>query len=82
MTQPCIWPVSPTASISVPAEPLAAMARGDGLAGGAPPVFGVLLGPADVFGVDGCVFAGEGGDDPAGAVDQQRAGSAGSNIDS
>ncbi len=30
---------------------------GDGLAGGAPPVVGVLLGPADVFGVDAGVFA-------------------------
>ncbi len=55
---------------------------GDGLAGGAPPVFGVLLGPADVGGVDGGVVGGGGGDDAAGAVDEHGAGAAGADIDS
>ena len=43
---------------------------GYGLAGGSPPVFGVLLGPADVSGVDGGVVDGVRGYGLAVAVDQ------------
>src|SRR6185437_902445 len=55
---------------------------GDGLAGSAPPVVWVLLGPADVLGVDGCVFAAGGGDDFAAAIDQDCPGAACSDVDS
>jgi len=43
---------------------------GDGFTSGAPPVVGVLLGPADVGGVDGGVIAGGGGEDTAFPVDE------------
>ena len=53
----------------------------DGLLRGAPPVFGILLGPADVFGVDGRVVGGVGGEDVACAVDEDGAGAAGADVD-
>ncbi len=54
----------------------------DGDLGGAPPVFGVLLGPADVLGVDGGVVGGVRGEDASRAVDEEGAGSAGADVDS
>ncbi len=48
--------------------------------GGAPPVFGVLLGPADVGGGDGGVLGGVRGEDFAGAVDENGAGAAGAYV--
>jgi hypothetical protein len=54
---------------------------GDGLASGAPPVVGVLLGPADVGGVDGGVVAGYGGDDAPFVVDENCPGTACAYVD-
>ncbi len=53
----------------------------DGFLRGAPPVFGVLLGPADVRGGDGGVVGGVGGEDLACAVDEDGAGAAGADVD-
>jgi hypothetical protein len=56
----------------------------DGLAnrdaGGTPPIFGVLLGPADLRRSEGLVFFGGGGDDSAVAVDDDGARSSGTNV--
>jgi len=56
----------------------------DGLAnrnaGGPPPVFGVLLGPADLRRSEGLVFFSGGGDDAAVAVDDDGARSSGTNV--
>jgi hypothetical protein len=49
-------------------------------AGGTPPVFGVLLGPADLRRSEGLVFFGGGRDDAAVAVDDDGARSSGTNV--
>ena len=53
----------------------------DGELGGAPPVVGILLGPADVLGANGLVLAGHGRDDAAVMVDQDCSCSTGADID-
>jgi hypothetical protein len=53
----------------------------DGLPCGAPPVVGILLGPANIFGGDGGVVARFGGQDTTAAVYQNGPGSSGSDID-
>jgi hypothetical protein len=56
----------------------------DGLAnrdaGGTPPIFGVLLGPADLRRSEGLVFFGGRGDDAALAIDDDGARSSGTNV--
>lgn len=58
----------------------------DGLAnrdaGGAPPVLRLLLGPSDLRGSEGLMFFRGGGNDAALAVDDERASSSGTNVDS
>ena len=58
MTQPCICPVSPIASISAAATPRRRHSPGDCLACRAPPVLGLLLRPADLLRPDRRVFTG------------------------
>jgi len=55
---------------------------GDGLLGGAPPVFGVLLGPAGFGRAEGRVLARCRGEDFAGLIHNDGAGSAGAYVDS
>ena len=57
MTAPCIWPVRPTASIGSRRFAAPDSAR-NGLLRGAPPVFGILLGPAGVRAAERRVFGG------------------------
>jgi hypothetical protein len=56
----------------------------DGLAnrdgGGTPPIFGVLLGPANLRRSEGLVFFGGRGDDAAVAIDDDGARSSGTNV--
>src|SRR5260370_42257853 len=49
-------------------------------AGGAPPVFGILLGPADLRRSKGLELFPGGGDDPAGVIDDDAARSPGANV--
>jgi hypothetical protein len=49
-------------------------------AGGAPPVFGALLGPADLRRSEGLVVFGGGRDDAAAAIEDDGAGSSGANV--
>jgi hypothetical protein len=49
-------------------------------AGGAPPVFGMLLGPADLRRSEGLMLFRGGGDDPAVAIDDDGARSSGTNV--
>jgi hypothetical protein len=49
-------------------------------AGGAPPVFRVLFGPADLWRGEGLVVFGGGGDDAAAVIDDDGAGSSGANV--
>jgi len=49
-------------------------------AGGTPPVFGVLLGPANLRRSEGLVFFGGGGDDAAVAVDDDGTRSSSTNV--
>jgi hypothetical protein len=51
-------------------------------ASGAPPVFGLLLGPPDLRRSEGLMFFRGGGDDTALAVDDEGASSSGTNINS
>jgi hypothetical protein len=53
----------------------------DGFAGGAPPIFGILLGPAGVRGMKRGVLADSGSDEDPGVIDYQGARTAGADVD-
>ncbi len=81
MTQPCIWPVRPMASTWDPVMLAAARAPAIAVLAARHQSSGLLLGPADVLGVDGSVFAGRGSYYFAVAVDENCPGSASAYVD-